>query len=263
MTHDTQTDLQTIIAAKRQLLQQRQERVPMPAVLALAEMQVHPRPLLNIVTDGSEVILIGQILLAETYDPVAAALAHVRDGVNAVSLFTDDRVYSKGMEDLLLVARGLRSTAVINQNYTLNEYHVTETRAAGASAIVAYSAALKRDDLRKIVSLAHRWKMTTIVQVSDEEEMAYAASLSPHVIGVGNGTALFFDPTHDIALLKQLMPMKPFYSRMMPLGCLRHLEDVAAVVDLGVDAVICDTTLIAPRDTSEQLRALLERDPTW
>lgn len=256
-------NLETVIATQRTYLQKRQEKTPNAAVVALAEMQARPQPVLNVVTGGAHVTLIGQIVLQDTYDPVSEALRYVRDGADAVSLFTDQRVYSKGMEDLLLVARGIRSTPVICQNYILNEYHVTEVRAAGASAVVVYSSILDRPDLRKIISLAHRWKMTTIVQVSTEEEMTYAASLSPHVIGFGDATTPAFDPQHDIALIQRLKPLLPFYCRMMPLGCIQDMDDVASVIGHGVDAIIADQTLIAPRASYERLRALLDRRAAW
>ena len=255
---DTQ-NLNTIIEAKRYFLQKRQEKIPNVAVLALAEMQERPVPVLNIVTGGDHVTLIGQICLEETYDPVAAGLRYMRDGAEAVSFLTDQRIYSKGMEDLLLVARGIRNAPMICQDYILNEYHVTEVRATGASAVVAYSAVLDQQTLRNIVSLAHRWKMTSIVQVSDEKEMTYAASLSPHVIGFGDGFAQYFDRDRDLPIIRRLAPMMPFHARMMPLGCLQEVEDVAAVVQLGVDAIIVAESLIATQEPYEQLRALLDR----
>lgn len=256
-------DLTTILEAKKRFLQKRQEKIPNVAVLALAEMQARPAPVLNMVTAGEYVTLIGQISLEETYDPVSAGLRCIRDGADAVSFLTDRRIYSKGMEDLLLVARGIGNSPVICQDYILDEYHVTEARAAGASAVVAYSAILEPQALRNIVSLAHRWKMTSIVQVSNEKEMSYAASLSPHVIGIGDGFTQYFNRERDLPMIRRLAPMMPFHARMMPLGCLRDIADVADVVKLGVDAIIVEESLITTQDTYEQLRTLLDRRSRW
>jgi indole-3-glycerol phosphate synthase len=261
-TEAARSYLDTILEAKKQYLAERQQKTPTAAVVALAEMQARPKPVLNIVTDGAQVTLIGQITLQDTYDPVAAALRYIRSGVDAVSFFTDQRVYRMGMDDLLLVTHGVRNFPVIAQNYVLDEYQVIETRAAGASGLVAYSAVLDRSNLRRVISLAHRWKMTAILQVSNAEEIAYATAVSPHVIGIGNGTDLYFDPERDLPLIRQLIPLVPFHTRMMALGCICTLEDAAAVVDLGVDAVIADETLIASPKYYEKLRALLTRQLT-
>jgi len=260
-TQEAQTHPDTIIEAKKQHLTERQQKTPTAAVVALAEMQARPKPVLNIVTDGTQVTLIGQITLQETYDPVATALHYIREGVDAVSFFTDQRIYRMGMDDLLLVTHGVRNFPVICQNYTLSEYQVTETRAAGASALVVYSAALDRANSRRLVSLAHRWKMTTIFQASNEEDISYANFVSPHVIGIGNGLDLYFNAVRDIPLIERLAPLVPFHTRMMALGCIRKLDDIATAVELGVAAVIADETLINSPKNYAQLRALLVRHP--
>jgi indole-3-glycerol phosphate synthase len=134
-TDNLPTNLEAILAAKRQFLMERRAKTPIAAVSALADMQRRPQPILNTVTNGSQVTLIGQITHSDTYDPVAATLRYIREGVDAVSLFTDQIVYRRGLDDLLLVSRGV-NIPVISQDYILDEYHVVEARAAGASALV-------------------------------------------------------------------------------------------------------------------------------
>jgi indole-3-glycerol phosphate synthase len=130
-----------IVAAKQERLRERQIKTPTAAVLALAEMQTLPRPILNIVTAGESVTVIGQITYAEVYDPVGTALRYARAGVDAVTFFTDQQIYVNGLEDLLLVSRGV-SRPVICQDFILNEYHVMEARAAGAAGLVLYASIL-------------------------------------------------------------------------------------------------------------------------
>jgi indole-3-glycerol phosphate synthase len=256
-TKDLELDAKTIAAAKRQRLALRRERVPDAAVTALAEMQQRPWPVLNIVTDGHCVTLIGQIRHTEIYDPVASALAYVRAGVDAVALFTDHRIYSQGMDDLLLVARGAAQSPVIAQDYVLDEYHVAEVRAAGAAALMVYSSVLSPAAVRQVASSAQRWRMTTIIQVSSADEMAHASAVSPHVIGIGLDQDFHFE--RDFALLEQLRPQAPRYSRVMPLGCLRSLADVEAVLALGVDAIIVDHNLLRQRALLHELLVMLGR----
>lgn len=242
MTKDIEIDLETIINAKRELLTQRRDKMPFPAVVALAEMQKRARNILNIVTDAGEIDIIGQITYTQTYDPVTAALRYARSGVSGMALFTDERVYTHGMDDLLLVSRGVRFSPVICQDYLLSEYHVTEARAAGASALVLYSSILDRPDLRRVVSLTQRWHMTSIVQVSTESEVEYVRQLSPHVIAVGLDQR--FDTIRDMPLIDSLRLHLPHNTKLMPLGCVSRMADARALVDRGVNAIIVDETLL-------------------
>lgn len=248
-------DLENILTAKNRYLAHRQTKTPPLAVIDLARLARRPIPVLNIVTEQEPALLIGQITHTETYDPVAAALRFVRDGVDALAMFTDQRVYSQGLDDMLLVSRGLKSP-LICQDYILNEYHVAEARAAGASALVLYASLLERPALRRVVSSTQRWRMTSIVQVSTEEELHFAATLSPHVIAVG--TEPLFDRGRDLPLLQNLCPFVPYNMRVMPLGCLQSMQDVEAVAALRVDAVIVDEKLLKPSHHYDALRTLLD-----
>ena len=63
--------------------------------------------------------------------------------------FTDVRPYTKGLDDLLLIKQGLPDVPVICQNYFINEYHVTEARAVGASSVFIHSSVLDETMVRQ------------------------------------------------------------------------------------------------------------------
>jgi indole-3-glycerol phosphate synthase len=148
------------------------------------------------------------------------------------------------MEDLSILSRAV-SAPIVYQDYILNEYHVTEARAAGASALVLYASLMDAKELRQVVSITQRWRMTSIVEVNNEDEMATASALSPHVIGVGMRTV--FERERDLEKLSRLRQQTPYNTRFMLLGCLETLDDVAAVAAVGVHAVIVDETLLTPQ----------------
>ncbi len=257
-TKDIRLDRDTIIDAKRDYLVERQGRTPLQAVIALATLQRRPRQTLNTIpTNDERIKLIGQIRRSDTYDPVSSALSYVRAGADAVAFFTDHTLYEEDLDDLLMVASGIRNTPLIYQNYVLDEYHAVEARASDASALVLYASVLDTAVLRQTVSVTQRWKMTAIVQVSNENNLQRANDLSPHAIGIGYSEAE--NSEADIQLLEQLRPMMPFNVRVMLMSCLKTLEEVEAAINMGVDAVIVDNTLLGNRKKSEALGKLLER----
>jgi len=257
-----ETDIETIIETKRKRLGVRQEKTGMPAMTALAVMKTledRPKPFMNTVTwdEDKDIQLIGQIRLARSYDPVGTALKYNRNGVDALSIFTDERVYSRGLEDLRILARGLNALPIIVQDYALNEFHVAEMRSAGASAVMAYTDILDRPELRRITSITMRWQMTALVQISTEADLEYVGQLSPHVVCVGQ--YLTFDRERDLPLLKALKPHIPYHSKLMPLGCIHKLDDAKAVLELGVDAIIADESLILNAQTHQKLLKLMDK----
>jgi len=255
-TDNLVTDLEHILAAKRQYLMERRAKTPIAAVIALADMTSRPKPILNTVTNGTYVTLIGQILHSDTYDPVAATLGFIREGVDAVALFTDMTIYRRGLDDLLLLSRGA-NIPVIGQDYILDEYHVVEARAAGASALVLSAVVLDQATLRKVVSATLRWRMTAIVQVATEEQLLMAQALSPHVIGVGE---LVGDPQEAIELLQELRPKITYNMRCMAVTAMQTVEQVSTLVEMGVDAVVVSEALLTSRTEAIKLKTALGRE---
>ncbi len=259
MNASSHLQLDEIITNKQEQLQQRQRRTPMAAIIALAEMQQRPLPILNMVTSNNEICILGSIQRTEIYDPVGSAMRYQRLGVDGLTLYTDDDTQADGLEDLLLITRATR-TPVISYDYILDGYHVAEARAAGASALTMYASLLDAVILRRTVSLTQRWHMTAIVQIEHDDQIAHLKTLSPHVTAVGSPHTP--DPAHDLRLLHALRPSIPFNVHCMPLHPLTSVQQVAEAVEIGVDAFTCSPTLLKDAAVMEQIKAVLPRNET-
>jgi len=231
-----------ILQAKRQDLAQRKRKTPIDAVRALASMQGRPTPLLNTVADDEPAILIGQILYAppddgsEGDDPVAKAVRLARAGIDVISLFTDAKIYSGGLDDLMFVVRAVQpfKVPVISQDYTFDEYQVVEARAAGASGIVLDTALVDNATLRTLVSSTQRNRMTAIVRVADEDALDAAIALSPQVISL----VLPLPRTvADITTCRRLRQRVPAHIRVTLDTPVQTVEDVTTASKLGLHAL--------------------------
>ncbi len=253
--------LDVIIATKRYALKERRKKTPLEAVRALASMQNRPSPILSTVPDPNEpVVIIGQIkhTLSQqgqiVYDPVGTALRYAHRGVDSISLFTDEIIYENGVDDLVLVSNAVHMP-VICQDYILDEYEVIEARAAGASALVLSAAVLDRPTLRALISDTQRNRMTAIVQVHNREQLDYALSLSPHVIGLSSDDPFTPEPELDLEATRRLRDLIPSHIRVMVMEKLHSLDQVDVVASLGVDAMLVDEQLLETAQHANALRA--------
>jgi indole-3-glycerol phosphate synthase len=257
--------LNEIITAKRAALEKRKAKTPIDALRALASMQSRPQPILSDVTDsGDSVVIIGQVkhTLSQNgqmvYDPVATALRYQNKGVNAIALFTDEIVYDKGLDDLMFVSQAV-DLPVISQDYVLDDYQIIEARAAGASALMLSATVLEPRQLRTLMSDTQRNRMTAIVQVHNIEELEYALSLSPHVIGISSDDPFTPEIELDLELTRRMRAMIPGYIRVMILENLQTMEDVEIIAGLGVDAMMVSEDLIEVARNIPNLRAAFNR----
>lgn len=258
------SDLNDILKAKREHLDERKARTPMEAVRALASMQSRPLPILNTITDDGQILGIGQIRHHTpatgdqpdpNYDPVAQTVRYAQRQLDAVALFTDDIVYLDGLDDLMLVARAVRDVPVISQDYIVDEYQVVEARAAGASAVMLHADLLKREDLRLLVSATQRNRMTAMVKVTDASELNYTLGLHPHVIALG--TPVGDRQLPPPKLVKSLLSQLPSSVRVMIDGAFKSIQDVVAASQMGMSAIVVDEKLLVNDDLVRQLKLIL------
>jgi indole-3-glycerol phosphate synthase len=260
-TRKLTANLATIIAAKRHNLAQRKAKTPIEAVRALASMQTRPSPILSTVADESEpIIVIGQVKHTRNnttgqvvYDPVGMGLRYTQKQVDAISLFTDEVLYDNGLNDLMLVSRAV-NLPVISQDYVLDEYEIIEARAAGASALVLSAAVLDQRTLRTLISDTQRNRMTAIVQVHNLDELRYALTLSPHVIGISSDNPMTPEIELDLEATRRMRNMIPGHIRVMIMENLRTIEQAAIVASLDVDAMMVDENVLDSDQTTIKLR---------
>lgn len=247
-----------IIAAKREALARRKSRTPIEAVRALASMQKRPQPILNTVTEAHAVMLIGQIrytLDADgAYDPVALALRFMREGVDAINLFTDETIYDGGLNDLTLVARAVRFP-VISQDYVFDEYQVVEARAAGASALMLHAGIVDGAALWSLVSAVQRNRMTAIIHVDNRDQLDKALTLAPQVVALGGNPIQGLDA---LCAMRAVIPRPTYVLLSHPL---ETLADVAAAATVQPDAVLISPELIKQPGGVGRLRAAFSPRP--
>lgn len=251
-TNSLSVNRDIILSTKRQHIKARQAHTPLEAVLSLARMQRRPRNFLNVTSDGRRVHLVAQVRRREIYDPVTAALRCVHAGADAIAFFTDHSIYDVDLDDMLMVARGVPDTPVMYQNYVMNEYSVMATRGSDASAVMIYASVLEPPVLRQVVSMAQRWKMTTVVQVNTADELEQALTLSPHALSFGD--LLGDDLAQTIASVKSVLPDLPDYCRVLLTHPAQSLAELNQILSLPVDAVIVDEDLLKSEYLAQAVR---------
>jgi indole-3-glycerol phosphate synthase len=256
MLKDNQPTRQEIIDAKHQRIARRQEKTPLSALTALATMQPRPLPSLNVISDSP--LLIGHILLEEIYDPIANALKFVQMGMDAVSLFTDNTIYSRASEDLLLLSRAMKKTPVISQNYILNPYSVLENRASGVSGIVLRPDIIDETmSLRRLASYSHRLRMTIILHIESPDQVALIDEIAPHAVCVG--TSPLFNADVDLPIIQTIRPLIPPNVRFFPYGGITRMDELEQLLPLNMSALQINARLINTRFRQERLRVTLDR----
>ncbi|HEY3742807.1 MAG TPA: indole-3-glycerol phosphate synthase TrpC [Bryobacteraceae bacterium] len=138
-------------------------------------------------------------MLAEQFDPGAIAGLYSSGGAAALSVLTD-REFFKGSLDDLQSARRAVELPVLRKDFTIDELHVIEAAAHGADAILLIAALLDESQLRRFRELAAHYRMASLVEVHDDEELDRALGSGAEIVGVNNRNLHTFEVTLETSL---------------------------------------------------------------
>jgi indole-3-glycerol phosphate synthase len=259
--------LDAIVRHKRAELEERRRAVPQASLEARCRALPPPRDLEQALRPrAGGVRLIAEVkkaspsrgVLTEALDPVALARQYAGHGADAISVVTDAK-YFQGSLEALATIRGSVEVPLLRKDFTLDEYHLWEARAAGADAVLLIVAILEPARLRALLRSAAGLGLAALVECHTAAEVAAALSAGARLVGINNRDLHTFDTRLETTL--ELLPL-------IPPGPIRVSEsgfftgaDVRRVVAAGVHAVLVGEALVRAPDVGAKIAELTLREP--
>lgn len=187
------------------------------------------------------------------FDPVSVARAYERGGAAALSVLTDSRYFHGSWEALAAVCRAAR-LPVLCKEFIIDPYQIDEARAAGAAAVLLIVAILEESRLREYLGHSRQRGLAALVEVHTPGEVTAALESGAGVIGINNRDLRTL--VIDLETTTRLRPMIPREIVVVSESGFERREQVARLEQLGIDAVLIGTSLMASSDPAAKLREL-------
>ena len=192
--------------------------------------------------------------LRTEFAPADLAKAYQAGGAACLSVLTDTP-YFKGSDADLVAARNAVILPVIRKDFMLDPYQIVESRALGADCVLIIMAALDDMQAAELASAASEWKMDTLVEVHDEQELERAAHIGGTLLGINNRNLKTL--AIDLATTERLAPRAP---KGTPVVCESGIEtaaDVQRMQRIGVTRFLVGSALMVQPDVAQAVRTLL------
>lgn len=182
----------------------------------------------------------------------AVARVYEEEGVQAVSVLTDEPFFGQGLEALEAV-RDILTRPVLRKDFILDEYQVYETAAAGADALLLIASLLSPGKLEELRTRAEDLGLDVLVEVHTARELRSLVSMPP-LLGINNRT-LEGDFGTDLSVTERLAPEVPPSTVLVSESGITRPEDCVRLAAVeGVDAVLVGTALLRDADDPETVR---------
>jgi indole-3-glycerol phosphate synthase len=247
--------LERIVAETRAEVERRRQAHPLPAVPAPRTrpfLEALKRPGLSLIAEHKRRSpSAGAIREDLSLEDVVSA--YERGGAAALSVLTEGPSFGGSLDDLR-AARGASTLPILRKDFIVDPYQVDEGLDAGADAILLIVAALSRDELRTLHSLAVERGLAALVEVHSSSELEAALEAGATVIGINNRDLRTLEV--DTRRTAELLPLVPPGVVTVAESGFSRPEQLAELSVAGVDAVLIGEALMRASDIEAACRAL-------
>jgi len=187
------------------------------------------------------------------WDPVGLARTYADNGAAAISVLTDEK-YFQGHLDLLARIRAAVRPPLLRKDFTIDEYQLWESRAAGADAVLLIVAILERALLRDLLAAAKGLGLGALVEAHTAAELDTAVGAGARVVGINNRDLRTFETRLETTI--GLLPTIPPGVTVVSESGFATAADVRRVVDAGAHAVLVGEGLVRASDVAAKVREL-------
>jgi len=121
-------------------------------------------------------------VINDRIDVAEVAKNYAASGAAAISVLTEEDFFKGSLDDLRTVKAAV-DLPVLRKDFTIDEYQLYESAAAGADAILLIVAALTEDELKRFRGIAEdELSMDVIVEVHSAEELEVAKRIGARII---------------------------------------------------------------------------------
>ena len=184
-------------------------------------------------------------VIAEEFPYLDIARSYEEAGAAAISCLTEPKWF-KGADAYLEEIAANVSIPVLCKDFVVCERMIYQAKVLGASAVLLICAISSDEQLVVCRELAESLGLSVLVEAHDEEEIARAVESGAKIVGVNNRNLKDFSVDFDNARrLRSCIPEGVLYVAESGVA---SADDVAAIAQLGADAVLIGEALMRAED---------------
>lgn len=254
--------LDTIVAHKRKELLAEQDQISLSALKSKLTDVPPTQDFFSAITNPNSINLIAEVkkkspskgIIRADFDPVQIANTYQENGAAAVSVLTDKHFFDGNLSYLSSIREAV-NLPLLRKDFTIHPYHIFQARVAGADAVLLIVAVLTPDELKEYIEIAASLSLASLVEVHTEEELEIALDADAAIIGINNRDLRTFNTTLDTTF--KLLELIPEDKVVVSESGIYTRDDVEALREVGVNAILVGESLMRSPDIGEKVRELI------
>lgn len=253
--------LDKILEYKHRLLDEEKQSIPINKMIEIAEKVTGTRSFYKALDKCESISIIAEVkkaspskgVIKEDFDPVETAVAYEKNGVNAISVLTEDSFF-QGNKSYLKNIRKRVNVPLLRKDFIFDPYQVYQSKALGADAILLITRILSDTVLKQLINLTHELGMDALVEVHSEEEIEKALNAGAKIVGINNRDLTTFKT--NLSVTESLIKHIPEDVLTVSESGIKTFEDMKFLKALRVNAVLIGEAFMRADSISEKINEL-------
>ena len=172
---------------------------------------------------------------------------------DCISVLTEPKWFLGKNEYLKEIAETVHIPC-LRKDFTVDEYMIYEAKLLGASAVLLIVSILSEQQLKEYIAICDELGLSALVETHNETEIQSALSVGARIIGVNNRNLKDFSvDTENSRRLRNNIPKDILF---VSESGIQTADDVQALRNIGVDAVLIGETLMKAKNKRQKLNEL-------
>lgn len=192
-------------------------------------------------------------LIAPDFPYMQIAREYENAGADCISVLTEPRWFL-GSDEYLKEIAGAVSVPCLRKDFTVDEYMIYEAKLLGAQAVLLICSILSSEKIKQYIGICDSLGISALVETHNEAEVEMALLAGARIIGVNNRNLKDFTiDTDNSRRLRELVPSDIIFVAESGVST---AEDIKALRDVGVNAVLIGEALMRANDKKAKLKEL-------
>jgi indole-3-glycerol phosphate synthase len=192
-------------------------------------------------------------MIADDFPYLEIAGEYEAAGAAAISVLTEPDFFLGSDQYLREIAAAV-TIPLLRKDFVVDTYQIYEAKLLGADAVLLIAALLKADALERYIKTAVELELSPLVEIHNEAEADQALAAGARIIGINNRDLKTF--TVDLGITARLKKFIPPGIITVAESGIKSPDDVRALKDTGIDAVLVGESLMRSTDKKQFLAEL-------
>ncbi|HXH20875.1 MAG TPA: indole-3-glycerol phosphate synthase TrpC [Dehalococcoidia bacterium] len=198
--------------------------------------------------------------LISRLDHLALARTYTLGGAAGISVVTEPNYFQGDLRWLTETRISLKGyypggrPSMLRKDFLVDPYEITESRAAGADALLLIVAVLDTSLLRDLIQKTEELQMEALVEVHSEAEAERAVAAGASMFGINNRDLHTFEV--DLSTTERLRPLLPRDAVVVAESGVQTRADVERLYRAGANAVLVGEAFMTSTDVRAKMQEL-------